>query len=288
MNAKSMVLAALALIGAAFVVFWVRALRGRAPGRPSGIEIGIGAITDFLDTLGIGSFAITTSLYRVASAVPDRLLPGTLNVGHLLPTIAQALIYIGIIEVDVTTLVLLIGASVLGALVGAERVAGWSERKVRLGMGLALLAAFALTLARTVPALGWLPPGGDATALRGGLLLIGVLGNFALGALMTAGVGLYAPCMILVSLLGMSPKAAFPIMMGSCAFLMPAAGVSFVRRDAYAPRAALGLALGGTPAVLVAAYLVKELPLDLVRWLVLAIVLYTAISLLRAARRSPR
>src|SRR5262249_20742529 len=181
-------------------------------------------------------------------------------------TIAQALIYIGVIEVDVTTLVLLIGASVLGALLGAERVARWSERKVRLGMGLALLAAFALTLARTLPALGWLPPGGDATALRGGLLFIGVIGNFVLGALMTVGVGVYARCMILVSWLGMSPKAGFRILMGSCAFLMPAAGVRFVRRDAYAPRAALGLAMGGTPAVLVAAYLVKELPLVVVRW----------------------
>ena len=128
-----------------------------------------------------------------------------------------------------------------------------------------------------------LPPGGDATGLHGGLLYIGIAGNFVLGVLMTIGIGLYAPCMILVSLLGMSPKVAFPIMMGSCAFLMPGASVRFVRREAYAPRAALGLTLGGTPAVLVAAFIVKELPLDVVRWLVLGVVLYTALALLRAA-----
>jgi uncharacterized membrane protein YfcA len=283
---KAMVLAALALIGAAFLVFWVRALRRRKDdlGPPSTVQIAIGAITDFLDTLGIGSFAITTSLYRATAAVPDRLLPGTLNVGHTMPTFAQAFIYIGIIEVDVVTLVLLIGASVLGALLGAEVVSRWSERKVRIGMGIALLAAATLLLARLLPQLGLLPPGGDATGLHGGLLYAGIAGNFVLGALMTMGIGLYAPCMIMVSLLGMSPKVAFPIMMGSCAFLMPGASVRFVKRDAYAPRAALGLTLGGVPAVLVAAYIVEELPLDVVRWLVLVVVSYTALALLRAAR----
>jgi uncharacterized membrane protein YfcA len=283
---KAMVLAALALISAGFLVFWVRALRRRTSdrGAPSTAQIAIGAITDFLDTLGIGSFATTTSLYRTTSAVPDRLLPGTLNVGHTIPTFAQAFIYIGIIEVDVTTLVLLIGASVLGALLGAEVVSRWSERKVRIGMGIALVAAATLLLARLLPQLGLLPPGGDATGLHGGLLYVGIGGNFVLGALMTMGIGLYAPCMIMVSLLGMSPKVAFPIMMGSCAFLMPGASVRFVKRDAYAPRAALGLTLGGVPAVLVAAYIVKELPLDVVRWLVLVVVSYTALALLRAAR----
>jgi uncharacterized membrane protein YfcA len=288
-GAKALVLVPLALLGGAFSVFWVRALRARTTDRgvPSAAEIAIGAVTDFLDTLGIGSFATTTSLYRMratTSEVPDRLLPGTLNVGHTLPTIVQALIYIGIIEVDVLTLVLLIGASVLGALLGAEFVSRWSERRVQIGMAIALLAASVLMLARALPQLGLLPPGGDADALHGASLWIGIAGNFALGALMTMGIGLYAPCMILVSLLGMSPKAAFPIMMGSCAFLMPGASVRFARRHAYAPRAALGLTLGGVPAVLVAAYIVKELPLDVVRWLVLGVVLYTALALVRAAR----
>ena len=212
---KAIVLAALALISVAFVAFWVRALRSRQSdlGAPSAAQIAIGAVTDFLDTLGIGSFATTTTLYRTTSAVPDRLLPGTLNVGHTIPTFAQAFIYIGIIEVDVLTLVLLIAASMLGALLGAGYVSRWSERKVRVGMGVALLAAATLLLARLLPQLGLLPPGGDATGLHGALLYVGIAGNFVLGALMTMGIGLYAPCMIMVSLLGMSPKVAFPIMM---------------------------------------------------------------------------
>jgi uncharacterized membrane protein YfcA len=113
--------------------------------------------------------------------------------------------------------------------------------------------------------------------------LIGLAGNFVLGALMTLGIGLYGPCLILVSLLGMNPIAAFPIMMGSCAFLMPAGSLAFIARRRYSVRAAIGLALGGIPAVLVAAYVVKSLPLDWLRWLVVIVVVYAAIGLLRSA-----
>jgi hypothetical protein len=83
----------------------------------------------------------------------------------------------------------------------------------------------------------------------------------------------------------MNAKAAFPIMMGSCAFLMPVAGLRFVARQAYAPGVALGLTLGGIPAVLVAAFVVRSLPLEAVRVLVLCLAAYTSASLLRAARR---
>jgi len=121
--------------------------------------------------------------------------------------------------------------------------------------------------------------------LQGGWLIFAIACNFMLGSLMTLGIGLYAPCMIVVCLLGMNPKAAFPIMMGSCAFLMPVASARFVRERAFDVRAALGLLLGGIPAVLIAAFLVKSLPLTAVRWLVVVVVIYTAVTLLMAARR---
>jgi uncharacterized membrane protein YfcA len=148
-------------------------------------------------------------------------------------------------------------------------------------MGLALLAAavfFAMTN------LGLFPGGGDALGLGSPLLWVGLAANFALGALMTLGIGLYAPCMILVALLGMNPRAAFPIMMGSCAFLMPIGGLRFLQRGSYSFRAAMGLMIGGIPAVFVAAFLIKSLPLVWLRWLVFAVVLYTAYAMLRSAR----
>jgi uncharacterized membrane protein YfcA len=114
---------------------------------PSPLQIGIGFVANFFDTLGIGSFATTTAMYRAWKVVRDELIPGTLNVGHTLPTIVQALIYITIVEVEFTTLITIIGAAVLGAWLGAGLVSGFSRRKVQIGMGFALIGAAALMLA---------------------------------------------------------------------------------------------------------------------------------------------
>lgn len=280
-TAKLILFVMLGLFGAAFALVWVNDLmRRRHWLRPTWFHAFVGFITDFLDTLGIGSFAVTTTLYRPARVVLDERIPGTLNVGHCLPTIVQALIYITIVEVDITTLLLTIAASVVGATFGAGVVAHWPRRQIQVGMGLALLVAALFILARLV---NLLPAGGDATGLDGVQLLAACVGNFIFGALMTIGVGAYAPIMVMISILGMNPKTAFPIMMGSCAFLMPVAGIRFIRADAYDRAAALGLTLAGIPAVLIAALLVKELPLDVVRWMVVMIVVYTALAMLAAA-----
>jgi uncharacterized membrane protein YfcA len=295
LDPKGLLLGLLVAVAAGFAILWARLLgtahrgdRVREPGTetgaPPGSALGIGALTDFFDTLGVGSFAPTTSLFRFLGLVPDRLIPGTLNVGHALPSVAQALVFIAIVEVETRTLALMIGAAVVGAWLGAGRVAAWSRRRVRLGMGVALLVAAALMLRQLLQGP---PAGADALGLHGSRLVLGVAGNLLLGALMTIGVGLYAPCMILVSLLGMNATAAFPIMMGSCAFLMPIAGLRFVRERAYAPRVALGLTLGGIPAVLVAAFVVRSLPLGAVRLLVIAVAVYTASGMLRAPRDAP-
>ena len=248
---------------------------------PSPLQIGVGAFTNFFDTLGIGSYATTTTLFRFFQMVDDRVIPGTLNVGHTLPTVVQTFIYTSIIPVDVLTLFSMIGASILGAWLGAGVVARWPKRTVQIGMGIALLVAAGLMF---MTQMKLFPGGGDAAGVTGIKLIVAIAVNFMLGALMTLGIGLYAPCMILVSLLGMNPKAAFPIMMGSCAFLMPVGSFRFMRERSYSVRAAFGLAIGGIPGVLLAAYIVKELPLEMVRWLVIVVVIYTAVTLLRAAR----
>lgn len=283
LTTKTWLFIALGGFTAFYLITWLsEILRRHREGAtaPTLLQSGIGFVTNFFDTLGIGSFATTTSLYRFGKLVDDRVIPGTLNVGHTLPTITQAFIYIAIIEVDMKTLVLMIAASVIGAWLGAGIVAGWPRRKVQSGMGLALLAAATLM---TMSALGIGAKGGLALELQGVRMLLGFIGNFILGALMTLGIGLYAPCLILVSLLGMDPRAAFPIMMGSCAFLMPVSSVRFVRKGSYNLRAALGLGVGGIPAVLLAAFIVKSLPLTYVRWLVVVVVVYTAIAMLRSA-----
>jgi uncharacterized membrane protein YfcA len=280
---KLILFSLLALVAVVFVAYWTRKLgRNGQWDRPTREQTVIGFITDFLDTLGIGSFAVTTTLYRFRRTIADELIPGTLNVGHAIPTIVQAFIYIAIIQVEMRTLALTILAAVLGAWLGAAVVTRWPRRRIQCGMGLALLAAAGFILRGLIQGD---PSQGTSTGLDGGALAVALIGNFIFGSLMMIGVGAYAPIMVMVCLLGMHQKTALPIMMGSCAFLMPTAGIRFIRAGAYDARAALGLTVGGIPAVLLAAYIVKELPLKTMQWLVVVVVIYTGISLLVAASR---
>lgn len=292
MTLTTALLLCLAVIAALYTAILAKAFietRRSAPAdssfAPPRAATATGFITNFFDTLGIGSFATTTSIFRQWRTVPDELIPGTLNAGHALPAIAQAFIFIRIVPVDGRTLAMMIAAAIAGAWLGAGVVSHWPRRRVQLGMGFALLGA---AIVMTMTIVGLVPGGGSALALTGSRLIAGVAGNFLLGALMTLGIGLYAPCMILVSLLGLNPTSAFPIMMGSCAFLMPVASIRFIRAGSYSPRAALGLLVGGIPAVLIAAFIVKSLPLTAVRYLVVIVVLYTSINLIRAASRERR
>lgn len=280
MSVHDILLIILGVIVVVFVAIWWREIRKIGLALPKALEIGIGFVTNFFDTLGIGSFAPTTSMFKFFKIVPDERIPGTLNVGHALPTVVEAIVFIAIVKVAPITLVSLIAAAILGSWLGAGIVARWPRRYVQTGMGVALIAAGTLFVMKN---LNVIPGGGAALALNSTLLAVGIAGNFILGALMTIGIGLYAPAMIMVSLLGMSPLAAFPIMMGSCAFLMPICSVRFIRFDAYSLKAALGLTIGGIPGVLAAAFIIKSLDITAVRWLVAAVVIYTAFTMLRSA-----
>lgn len=240
----------------------------------------IGFVVNFFDVLGIGAFAPQTALLKFTKQTEDKLIPGTMNVANTLPVLLQALIFITIIEVDPLTLVLMLLSAAIGAIIGAGIVSKLSEKKIRLTMGFALLITASFMLARNME---WIKGGGDAIGLHGGKLIIAVVGNFFLGAIMTAGIGLYAPCMALVFALGMSPQVAFPIMMGSCAFLMPPASVRFIREGAYNRKAAVAMAIPGIIAVLIAAFIVKSLPLDILKWIVILVIVYTSTVMLRAA-----
>src|SRR5438128_2267073 len=276
MDAKTLLFVGLGIV---LVVYAVAIVRGGFE-VPTALQTAIGFVTAFFDTLGIGSFATTTTVYKLRNMVPVKLIPGTLNVGHTLATIAQAFIYTRLVPVESTTLVLMIAAACAGAWLGVGVVVHWPRRKIQIGMGIALLGAAGMFL---VQALNLVPGGGETLGLTGVRLVIGLAGNFVLGVLMMLGIGLYGPCMILVSLLGMNPTAAFPIMMGSCAFLMPVACVRFVRTRTYDVEAATGLMLGGVPGVLIAAYLVVSLSIVAIRWLVIGVVIYTSLNMLLTA-----
>jgi uncharacterized membrane protein YfcA len=240
----------------------------------------IGFVVNFFDVLGIGAFAPQTALLKFTNQTTDRLIPGTMNVANTIPVLVQALIFIQIVEVEPVTLVVMFLTAMGGAIWGAGIVAKLSEHKIRLTMGVAL---FITALFMFANKMNWIQGEGTAIGIQCWKLVLAGGVNFILGAMMTAGVGLYAPCMALVFLLGMSPEVAFPIMMGSCAFLMPPASYKFIKSGAYNRKAALVMAIPGTIAVLIAALVVESLPLDVLRWMVIAIVLYTSAIMFRAA-----
>jgi len=287
---RTALLAALAVLASVFIIAWMRAAaspdarsRRRAQHWPSLVHIAIGFITDFFDTLGIGSFATTTTIFTVAKVVPDEQIVGTMIIGHSLPVVVQAFIFVVVVPVDPTVLGALIAVSVLGSWLGAGMASTLPRRPIQAGMGIGLLAAAAFML---MSQLGLFPSGGTALALTSGKLLIALAANFILGVLLMLGIGTYAPSLILFSVLGMDPRAAFPIMMGSGAMMAMAGGLQFMKAGRFDRRAALGLTLGGIPGVLVAGLLVRSLPVDALRWVVVVVVGYAAMTMLRAAFRA--
>jgi len=236
----------------------------------------IGFVVNFFDVLGIGAFAPQTALLKFTKQTADKLIPGTMNVANTLPVLIQAIIFIQVVEVEPVTLIVMFLTAMGGAILGADIIGKLSERNIRLTISVALLSTAGFMFANKMQ---WIHGEGVAIGIHGWKLVIAGVVNFILGAMMTAGVGLYAPCMALVYLLGLSPQVAFPIMMGSCAFLMPPASYKFIKSGAYNKKAALGMAIPSILAVLIASFIIKSMPLDTLRWLVLIIIVYTSVSM---------
>lgn len=248
------------------------------------VRVGIlGWVANFFDTLGIGSFAIIVAANKFFKiGIKDKELPGFLNVGCCLPVMCEAFIFTTVIEVDPLTLFSMLIAAAVGSYIGAGIIAKMDEAKIQLIMGLALLATAVLMFCSKM---GYMPGGGDAIGLSGAKLAIGIVGNAILGALMTAGVGLFAPCMALTYFLGLSPQVTFPIMMGSCAMLQPVSSVKFIKEGAYPRKASLILSLCGAFGVFVAAFIVKSLPIETLKWVVMAVLVYTGASMIAGSMK---
>lgn len=242
----------------------------------------IGFVTNFLDTLGIGSFATTQAGFKLTKSSADEIMPGTLNVGDCIPVMVEFVLFLGLIEVSPITLVSMISGAIIGSLAGAKIVSKWSVKVVRIALGSALMF-LAFMMGCRLMEVGPFGIAGTATGLQGVKLLIAVGVNFMLGALMTIGVGLYTPCIALCSTLGLNVKIAFPVMFGSCAFLMPSCGIEFIKNGRYDRAAAAWLTGSGLVGIFVAFYIVKELPIKILTWLIIVVMVYTSIMFFKDA-----
>lgn len=271
----------LALAILVYAIVLVRAVIERhITPRPEAILLG--AVTNFFDTLGIGSFAPTTAWLKFRRLVPDRMIPCTMLVGHTPPAMVQGFIFLIILGVFVDP-VLLVGcivALLMGGLLGAPMVAKARVWVVQLIVGLALLLAALMYLLTN---LHMMPGGGTAASLPLSLVVVAVVANFLFGILLNFGVGNYAPTLVMFSLMGMDPRLCFPIMAAGAGLTGAAASIRHISIGQIDFRVAIGLTLGGIPAVFVAAFIVKSMSVEMLRWLVIVVVLYAAAVMLRAA-----
>ena len=277
------VYACLVVVEIAVVAAWVSATRRhRWPVRPVASDLWIGAVTSFLDTLGIGNYAQITAAFKLRGHPPDELIPGTLNVGNSVGILLSSALFISAVPVEPVLLMAMVIAAGAGAWVGAGIVSRMPRRMIQIVMGIALVLAAGFF---TMTNLGVVPPTGAAMALHGWKFALAVAANFVLGALMCAGIGNYAPSMALLALLGMNPIAAYPIMIASDGVLIPVASLGFIRSGRFAPAVAVGLTLGGFVGVIAAFPLVKMLAdhLTLMRWAVTGVIAYAAVAMLRSA-----
>lgn len=248
------------------------------------VKAGIaGMVGNFFDTLGVSSFAVIIAMGKAMKMkFKDKELPAMLNISCAIPNITEALIFLTAIEVDSTTLVSMLIAAGMGSYIGAGIVEKLDEKKIQLAMGIALFIT-ASVIFMGLPWVNLLPVGGESIGLYGSKLFIGVTLNFIYGALMTAGIGLYAPCMATTYILGMSPKCAFPIMMGSCAVLMPIASTRFIKDGHYPRKTSLWITIGGVVGVFVAAYIFNSMPMNMVKVLCVFVIYYTSYGMLKKA-----
>ena len=286
---SSMLIALLVPIVLATLVFAVVLVRAAIARRawPKVETLALGAIVNFFDTLGIGSFAPTTAWLKFRKLTPDRLIPPTILVGLTMGAVVESIIFLlqlGV-QVDPVLLVGCILACTTGGLIGAPMV-----HKTRVWI-VQLIVAIGLTLAASAYALTnlhMMPGGGMATSLPLALTILAIAANFVFGILLNYGVGNYAPTLVILSLMGMNPRLSFPIMAGAAALMGATASIRHINTGNLDLRVVMGLTIAGIPAVFAAAYLVIKLPIPLLRWMVLVVVLYAAAIMFIAALRGRR
>ena len=244
----------------------------------------LGAVVNFLDTLGIGSMAPTMAWFKFRRMVPDALIPQTMIAGLTLPTMGQSLIFLLLLGVNLDPVLLLgsVAALLAGGVVGVRLVSRARPHVVQALVGVALLMAAAFYI---LSILNLMPVGGTATGLPPTLTIVAIAANFGFGILVNFGVGNYAPTLALLSLMGLDPRLCFPIMATGASLAGASIGIQHVRARRIDLAIVLGMVLGGIPAVLVAALVVKSLPLTALKWLVSFVIVYTAVVMLRGAAR---
>lgn len=290
MSIVTIILILVALVNGVFAFVFIRDLinhKGETM-KENGNPI-VMAISEFiiflLSTFGVSDFAIGASLYPRMKWLDEKKLPGTLNTACVIPVAVMALAYISSIQVGIATLIIAVVAQVIGAYVSPRYVVKLPVNVIKRFISVGLLVAAAMILAGKF---NLMPSGGDAVSLTGfKLVLLGVL-SLIYGALNNIGIGSYALTMATVYALGLNPGVAFPIMMGACTFSVPVGSMQFIKFDSYSRKITLFASTAGVIGVLVAAFVVKSMDVSALQWLVAAVILYSAVTMIMSTLKETK
>ncbi|NCT56788.1 MAG: anion permease [Legionella sp.] len=235
-----------------------------------------GVLAFIADTLGVGSFPITIALSKLWGTFEDHELPAVTNGAQVIPGTIEALFFIQIIHVDLTTLLTLVAGTCVGGILGGHMITHLSKQKLRLAMIICFTGIIGLLIYQKF---GYFTSNHELTALHAWKLWLGFLAMSICGALTSVGIGLFAMVQAVLFLMHLSPAVAFPIMTVAGAMQQPLTTLVFLKQDKIPLRKTLTLSLFGCLGVLIALPIVTHMKQTWLHSLLLIIMIYNVFSI---------
>lgn len=283
----TIIITSVLILSLSCVALMLYKLKKQAPVQVSTLDYiklsGSGIIAFIADTIGIGSFAVNIALAKLLGTFRDDELPAMNNGAQVIPGTLESLFFMHVVDVDLTTLITLVGGTCLGGLIGGSIVSRLSQQAIRATM----ICCFILIIGLLVgDKFGWLPVGGDAVALHSWKLILGFLGMVICGILTSAGIGLFAMVQGVLFLLNVSPLVAFPIMTTAGAMQQPLTTMMFLQQDKIPLKKTLILSLSGCIGVLIIIPLFKNFTMSWLHGLLIMILCYNVFAISRSYLRT--
>ena len=237
----------------------------------------IGFVSNLLDTVGIGSFAVIVAMRRILGVMPDDVkLIGSMNIQAVITALAQMLIFLHYIQLDLTTMLVAIAMITLGGFLSGLFATRIKTSLVRIIMLIAFIITGILLFLIQMDILSFL---NNSHAIKGMRLIFFAIFMLIAGSLPAFGVGYYSLVKTSIFLFGVNPIIAFPIMATASSYQMPVTAITFMRSGKFYARSSILLAVFGVIGVFIAAPLISFVDPYTLKWILFVVVIYNIITL---------
>jgi uncharacterized membrane protein YfcA len=215
----------------------------------------IGFISNLLDTVGIGSFAVIVAMRKMLGVMPDDVkLIGSMNIQAVITALAQMLIFLHYIKLDLTTMLVSIAMITLGGFLSGLIAVRINKAIVHNVMLIAFIVTGILLFLIQLDVLQFTSTSDAITGIRLGIFAIFML---IAGMLPAFGVGYYSLVKTSIFLFGVNPIIAFPIMAAASSYQMPVTAITFMSKNKFYTKSSILLAIFGLIGVFIAAPLIS-------------------------------